>query len=532
MRKCAPAWAATWGRWVMQSTWWASPSARSRSPTARAVWPPTPASTSSNTSVRDSPPPATVISASMTRDSSPPEADSRSGAAGTPGLGASISSTRSAPVAAISVRGSSSTWNSAPSMARFWSSARTCSARRGPASRRAAVSSSARREHSALRGVQLHLRLLQLHLGPLQGVAALAAPLGVREHRGHVATVLALQAVVQLEPALHLLELARVALEPLEVAPQLAAEVVGLDPQRGDARRQRIQLGVHPGNGAHDALGLREQSRHAGLAALRSHGLGAATRGGRERVEPAEPLAPGGQLLAVGLARVHRLDLVDLEAEQVEVPVTGARALVELRQAAFQLPDAPVRIADTCSQLAVALAPEGVQQIELCRRQGEPAVLVLAEERHEPASQRLEVGRRGGAPLHEGARAAVLPHSSREDDLVHLVPYALAQIAQVGAVQEIRRSREHPLHVGLARPGTDDARSWLAAEQEIQRMGQDRLPRPRLAGDHREPRPGAQLGSLDQEKILDPQLEEHGVRSTNGPRRSDAAPWEERRPDR
>ena len=57
-----------------------------------------PASTSSNTSVRDSPAPATVISASITRDSSPPEAVSRSGAAGTPGLGAIRNSTRSAPV--------------------------------------------------------------------------------------------------------------------------------------------------------------------------------------------------------------------------------------------------------------------------------------------------------------------------------------------------------------------------------------------------------------------------------------------------
>ena len=100
MRKWVPASAAICGRCVMHRTCRPSPSARSRSPTARAVWPPTPASTSSNTSVRDSPAPATVMSASMTRESSPPDAASRMGAAGTPGLGASRNSTRSLPVGA------------------------------------------------------------------------------------------------------------------------------------------------------------------------------------------------------------------------------------------------------------------------------------------------------------------------------------------------------------------------------------------------------------------------------------------------
>src|ERR687886_189878 len=63
----------------MHSTWRPSLSRRSRSPTARAVWPPTPASTSSNTSVVSPPALATLISASITRESSPPEAISRSG---------------------------------------------------------------------------------------------------------------------------------------------------------------------------------------------------------------------------------------------------------------------------------------------------------------------------------------------------------------------------------------------------------------------------------------------------------------------
>ena len=90
--------------------------------------------------MRDSPVPATVISASITRESSPPEAASRIGAAGTPGLGASISSTRSAPLGPTSSRGSRTTSNDAPSIASEESSSSTCSASFGAAFRRAAPS--------------------------------------------------------------------------------------------------------------------------------------------------------------------------------------------------------------------------------------------------------------------------------------------------------------------------------------------------------------------------------------------------------
>ena len=86
----------------MHSTWRPADRSRRCSPTARAVWPPMPASISSNTSSGPVPPSAaspwaTLSSASITRDSSPPEATSRSGPAGTPGLAAIISSTVSAP---------------------------------------------------------------------------------------------------------------------------------------------------------------------------------------------------------------------------------------------------------------------------------------------------------------------------------------------------------------------------------------------------------------------------------------------------
>src|SRR5947209_4074342 len=90
----------------MQRIWRPAASDRSCSPTARAVWPPIPASISSNTSsgcAADPPagpsawPCAMLSSASITRESSPPEAISRNGPAGRPAFGASVNSTVSAP---------------------------------------------------------------------------------------------------------------------------------------------------------------------------------------------------------------------------------------------------------------------------------------------------------------------------------------------------------------------------------------------------------------------------------------------------
>src|SRR5207244_1364815 len=67
------------GRWVMQSSCRRCESARRREPTARAAWPPMPASTSSKTSVgAPAGETATLMIASITRASSSPEAISRS----------------------------------------------------------------------------------------------------------------------------------------------------------------------------------------------------------------------------------------------------------------------------------------------------------------------------------------------------------------------------------------------------------------------------------------------------------------------
>ena len=335
----------------MQSTWRASPSARRRSPTARAVWPPTPASTSSNTSVRDSPAPATVISASITRDSSPPDAASRIGAAGTPGFGASISSTRSAPVGPTSSRGSSRDLERRrpPWPARPAPRARA-SASFGAAFARAALSAPpARRARPARRG-ELRLGPLGRHLGLLERArarrgSARRAPAPPRRCRRACAragrSASRRSSTSCRRPGLRL--------ERVGVAAQLAAEVLGLDAQRREPLGQRVELGV-------DA---RRRRRPAARPAASSVGRPPSPPRGaiasapppaaasRPSIWRSRSRSASSEALLV-LARVERIDLVDLEGEQVEVAVARARSLAQVGQPALDLAharvgDAPAR---------------------------------------------------------------------------------------------------------------------------------------------------------------------------------------------
>ena len=223
---------ATCGRCVMQRTWRPSDSARRRSPTARAVAPPTPASTSSNTTVGEpSTAVATLISASITRDSSPPEAISRSGPGGHAGVRADQELDGVAPAApngpAAPRRRSAAprprTSNVASAIASSASSAHTAFAS-APAAllarraqpRRQLVERARRAASSSASSRAV------VSLGVREPVALGAAALGVLEHRCDRAAVLSLQPRELLEALLDRREALRVRLQRVQVGAQLA----------------------------------------------------------------------------------------------------------------------------------------------------------------------------------------------------------------------------------------------------------------------------------------------------------------------
>ena len=112
-------------------------------------------------------------------------------------------------------------------------------------------------------------------------------------------------------------------------------------------------------------------------------------------------------------------------------------------------------------------------------------------------------------------------HPAGEDDLVQVLPHALAQVGELGLVEQPGGQLEHALHVRLGRSRPHDSRARLSAQEQVERVREHGLPGTGLARDGGEAVARPQLGPLDQEQVLYAQLEQHpaGV-----PARPDGAP--------
>ena len=142
-------------------------------------------------------------------------------------------------------------------------------------------------------------------------------------------------------------------------------------------------------------------------------------------------------------------------------------------------------------------------------------MLVLAVERQQRDRHLAQVADRRGAPAQVGPRAPLGAHAPGEHDLLGVGGQPLAQLAA-----QRRRQLEDPFDVGLRRPRAHDPGARAAAQQEVERVGEHRLARARLAGEHVETRGEAQLGPFDEEEVLDAQLQEHVRACTSAHRRT------------
>ena len=93
--------------------------------------------------------------------------------------------------------------------------------------------------------------------------------LGVGEHRGDVAAVLAGEAVDRIEPLLDRGQPLGVGVDPVEVGAQLAGDIVELDRQRGEPLADRVELGIDATDPGQQRLGRGDRARGAGLVAIR-----------------------------------------------------------------------------------------------------------------------------------------------------------------------------------------------------------------------------------------------------------------------
>ena len=119
---------------------------------------------------------------------------------------------------------------------------------------------------------------------------------------------------------------------PLAVVAQLGGEVLGLDRRaRACARRARRARGrrrrARPARRSRAAASCAPPG---GLAGVGSERVGGGAGGGAQRVEPAQALARGQQLLVLVLVGSERVDLGELVLEQVELALALGGELAQL----------------------------------------------------------------------------------------------------------------------------------------------------------------------------------------------------------
>ncbi len=149
------------------------------------------------------------------------------------------------------------------------------------------------------------------------------------------------------------------------------------------------------------------------------------------------------------------------------------------------------------------LAAEAVEHLELVRGPREPPLLELARHREHALDGRRDVlpGRRAAPGV--GAGAAVAEDAARDEQRV------LVLRAQPVQLVELLRQVELRLDVGLLPGRADERVVALRAEEQPDRLGEDRLARTGLARDRVQPGRQLELGLPDEHEILDSQAAQH-----------------------
>jgi hypothetical protein len=220
-----------------------------------------------------------------------------------------------------------------------------------------------------------------------------------------------------------------------------------------------------------------------------------------------EPLTVGKQAL-LG-ARLHALRAGD-ELAQLRQTRGAARGVARKRVPA---PAGGDEVAPGAAQLAAAaellLAGEGVEDVELVRGPREAPLLELAGHGDEALDERGQVLARDRPPPGVGARAPVGEDPAGGDEALLPGGPELGDRFQLGVVEDAVGEVELGLDVGLLRAGPEVAGVAGRAEQEPDRLGEDRLPGPGLPGDRVQAGREREVGVADEDEVLDAEAAEH-----------------------
>jgi len=215
----------------------------------------------------------------------------------------------------------------------------------------------------------------------------------------------------------------------------------------------------------------------------------------------AQPLAFGDELVALREGRVDLLDLGELEVEQVKLALARPGQLAQLPELLARAGDRRVGRGAGGDARGLLVAGATVEDLELCRGQHQPPVLVLAVEAEHRPRQLAQLADRDRTPAEIGARAPVGADPPRQ--------HQLGRVGREMLVLESLRQLEDPLDVGLGRARPHDPGARTAAEQQVEGARQHGLAGARLARDHVEAGSELEARVLDQQQVLDGQLVKH-----------------------
>ena len=305
-----------------------------------------------------------------------------------------------------------------------------------------------------------------------------------------------------LQLALDVLEPVGLGLERGEEGAQVGADLAQAQLEVAQLLAGSRELGREPLERRQRALGGGREPGRA-LALVGRERLGGPGRALGELGDVAQPLALVAQrLLAALLEALGRLGERRQLAQARLLGCGAARQLVVALAGGGELAPGEPGLA-AAAQLLVA--DEAVEDVELVRGPAEPALLELARHRDQALGGGGEILARDRAAPGVRARAAVGEDAPREHEAGLVLGRQLREPAELLVVEEAVGHVELGLDVRL-RPGcADDAGVALRAEQQPDRLGQDRLAGARLARDRGQAGPGRQLALADEDEVLDPE---------------------------
>ena len=273
-----------------------------------------------------------------------------------------------------------------------------------------------------------------------------------------------------------------------------------------------------------DALGALNDLK--GGAVLLREPLHQASEGGRQLGRVAQELPLAAQVLGLHGVEVERLQLAELELDQVQA--LGAPLLLGLTPLEPLAQAEPGRAALAIARQGLPQPGKGVQQLQLLGRLEQPLVLVLPVDLHQLGRQLAEELAGHRAMVHVGPTAPIARDGPREDKLQLARRLALGALLLtpllegVGQVfleparhalpPGVHRQQEAPLHPRTPRARPHDLRARPTPEQQLERIHDQALARARLPRDGVETGTEDELGLLEEGQVLEAEFDQHGGR--------------------